>query len=166
VAADRMLGEPGDNAVRALEAAVDMAAAAACAEAVGIASTVLDMTVAYLKVRKQFGVPIGSFQVLQHRAVDMFVEVELMRSTAILASVKADDADPEERRRAVSIAKAQLAVGGKLVVQQAVQLHGGIGITDEHDVGLYFKRMTALSALYGDEEHHLARYAARPAFGV
>jgi alkylation response protein AidB-like acyl-CoA dehydrogenase len=164
VAADKLLGEPGEKAVHALEAALDMAAAAACAEAVGIASTVLDMTVAYLKARKQFGVPIGSFQVLQHRAVDMFVEVELLRSTAILAAVKADEPDREERRRAVSIAKAQLAVGGKLVVQQAVQLHGGIGITDEHDVGLYFKRMTALAALYGDEEHHLARYASRPAF--
>jgi len=166
VGADAMLGEPGEKAALALEAALDLGAAAACAEGLGIASTVLDMTVAYLKTRKQFGAPIGTFQALQHRAVDMFVEVELLRSTGILASVRADDADAEERRRAISIAKAQLAVGGKFVVQQAIQLHGGIGITDEHDVGLYFKRMCVLNASYGDEEHHLGRYASRPAFAA
>ena len=164
VDADALLGELGEKAARALDAAMDFGAAAACAEGLGIASTVLDMTVAYLKTRKQFGVPIGSFQALQHRAVDMFVEVELLRSTMILAAIKADDENAEERKRAISIAKAQLAVGGKLVVQQAVQLHGGIGITDEHDVGLYFKRMSVLNASYGDEEHHLSRYTSRPAF--
>ena len=164
VAADALLGEPGEKSALALEAAIDMGAAAACAEGLGIASTVLDMTVAYLKTRKQFGAAIGTFQALQHRAVDMFVEVELLRSTMILAAIKADDDNAEERKRAISIAKAQLAVGGKLVVQQAVQLHGGIGITDEHDVGLYFKRMSVLNASYGDEEHHLSRYTSRPAF--
>jgi alkylation response protein AidB-like acyl-CoA dehydrogenase len=169
VGADALIGEPGAKTVAALEAAVDLAAAAACAEGLGIARTVLDMTVAYMKQRKQFGVPIGSFQALQHRAVDMFVEVELLQSTSILASVKADadlfgGGDAEERKRAVSIAKAQLAVGGKHVVQQAIQLHGGVGVTDEHDVGLYFKRMTVLNASYGDEEHHLGRYASRAAF--
>ncbi len=171
VGADALLGEPGEKAAQALEAALDLAAAAACAEGLGIASTVLDMTVAYLKTRKQFGVPIGSFQVLQHAAVDMFVEVELLRSTGILAAVRADadahgQGDVEERKRAISIAKAQLAVGGKRVVQQAVQLHGGIGITDEHDIGLYFKRMSVLNASYGDEEHHLSRYTARAAFAA
>ena len=164
VAADALLGEPGEKAALALEAAIDMGAAAACAEGLGIASTVLDMTVAYLKTRKQFGAAIGTFQALQHKAVDMFVEVELLRSTMILAAIKADEGDAEERKRAISIAKAQLAVGGKLVVQQAVQLHGGIGITDEHDVGLYFKRMSVLNASYGDEEHHLSRYTSRAAF--
>ena len=166
VGADALLGEPGEKAAQALDAALDLGAAAACAEGLGIASTVLDMTVAYLKTRKQFGVPIGSFQALQHRAVDMFVEVELLKSTCILAAVRADEPDVEERRRAISIAKAQLAVGGKFVVQQAVQLHGGVGITDEHDVGLYFKRMSVLNASYGDEEHHLARYTSRPAFAA
>jgi alkylation response protein AidB-like acyl-CoA dehydrogenase len=111
-------------------------------------------------------VPIGSFQALQHRAVDMFVEVELLRSTMILAAIKADDESAEERKRAISIAKAQLAVGGKLVVQQAIQLHGGVGVTDEHDVGLYFKRMNVLNASYGDEEFHLERYVSRPAFAA
>lgn len=164
VGSDALLGEPGERAALALDAAIDLGAAAACAEGVGIASTVLDMTVAYLKTRKQFGAPIGSFQALQHRAVDMFVEVELLRSMAMLAAVKADDGNADERRRAISLSKAQLAVGGKFVVQQAIQLHGGVGITDEHDVGLYFKRMCVLNASYGDEEHHLARYASRPAF--
>ncbi len=164
VGADALLGEPGEKASRALDAAIDLGAAAACAEGLGIASAVLDMTTAYLKTRKQFGAPIGTFQVLQHRAVDMFVEVELLKSTCILAAIKADDPDAEERKRAISISKAQLATGGKFVVQQAIQLHGGVGITDEHDVGLYFKRMTVLNASYGDEEFHLARYASRPAF--
>ena len=166
VPGDALLGEPGEKSAEALDAALDFAAAAACAEGLGIASTVLDMTVAYLKTRKQFGVPIGTFQALQHKAVDMFVEVELLRSTGILAAVRADERDVEERKRAISIAKAQLAVGGKHVVQQAVQLHGGIGVTDEHDIGLYFKRMSVLNASYGDEEHHLSRYTARAAFAA
>lgn len=158
-----LLGAEG-GALPAIEAALDLAAAGACAEGFGIASTVLWMTVNYLQVRKQFNVPIGSFQVLQHRSVDMFVETELLKSTAILAGLKADEADVNERRRAVSIAKAQLAAGGKKVLESAVQLHGGIGITDEHDVGLYFKRMSVLNALFGDEEYHLARYASLPSF--
>ena len=118
------------------------------------------MTTSYLKVRKQFGVAIGTFQVLQHRAVDMFVQTQLLESTAILAAVKADEDDADARRRAVSIAKARLTVGGKQVTQQSVQLHGGIGITDEADIGLYFKRMHVLNALFGDEDFHLARVAA------
>lgn len=165
VPADGLLGDEGSG-LAALEAALDLAAAGACAEGFGIASTVLWMTVNYLQVRKQFNVPIGSFQALQHRSVDMFVETELLKSTAILAGLKAQDDDVEERRRAISIAKAQLAVGGKQVVESAVQLHGGIGITDEHDVGLYFKRMSVLNALFGDEAHHLARFSSLPSFEV
>jgi len=163
VPAEDLLGAEGAG-LPALEAALDLAAAGACAEGFGIASKVLEMTSAYLQVRKQFNVPIGSFPVLQHRAVHMVVETELLKSTAMLACVKADDADVNERRRAVSIGKAQLSLGGKVVVQSAVQLHGGVGITDEHDVGLYFKRMSVLNALFGDEEHHLARYASLPSF--
>jgi alkylation response protein AidB-like acyl-CoA dehydrogenase len=163
VGGEQLLGAEG-GALPAIESALDLAAAGACAEGFGIASAVLWMTVNYLQVRKQFNVPIGSFQALQHRAVDMFVETELLKSTAILACLKADDADPNERRRAVSVAKAQLAAGGKKVLESAIQLHGGIGITDEHDVGLYFKRMSVLNALFGDEEHHLARYASLPSF--
>ena len=121
------------------------------------------MTTEYLRTREQFGVKIGTFQALQHRAVDMFVETEL-------AQVDVDPRrDPGRRRRRgraaaprSRAAKVQLAVSGRFVTQQAIQLHGGIGVTDEHDVGLYFKRMHVLNTLFGDEEHHLARFAARP----
>lgn len=162
VGEDRRLA--AGDAAAALEWTMDLAAAAACAEGLGIARTVLEMTTSYLKVRKQFGVPIGTFQVLQHRSVDMFVQTQLLESTAILAAVRADEEDVDERRRAVSIAKARLTVGGKYVTQQSVQLHGGIGITDEHDIGLYFKRMQVLATLFGDEEHHVRRFASRPQF--
>jgi alkylation response protein AidB-like acyl-CoA dehydrogenase len=162
-AGDRLLGAEGKGGP-ALDEALDVGAAAACAEGVGIMRTVLAMTTEYLRTREQFGVKIGTFQALQHRAVDMFVETELCRSTAILAGIKVDDPDETERRGAVSAAKVQLSMGGKLVTQQAIQLHGGIGITDEHDVGLYFKRMHVLNSLFGDEEHHLERFAALPTF--
>ncbi len=160
---DRRLAGHG-NATDALDWVIDQAATAACAEGLGIMQTVLRMTVEYLRTREQFGVKIGSFQALQHRAVDMFVEVELCRSTAILAAIKAGDADTVERMGAISVAKAQLGTGGKYVVQQAIQLHGGIGVTDEHDVGLYFKRMQVLNSLFGDEEHHVTRFGALPSF--
>jgi alkylation response protein AidB-like acyl-CoA dehydrogenase len=126
----------------------------------------LDMTLSHLKERKQFGVPIGSFQVLQHRAVDMFVEVQLLRSMSVLATVHADAEDDGLRRRSVSAAKAKLGSSGRLVSQQAIQLHGGIGITDEHDIGLYFKRMLALNAVLGDEAHHVERLASLPGFAA
>lgn len=163
VAKARLLGSEGQGTA-ALETALDHGAAGACAEGYGLALTMLEMTNGYVKTRKQFGVPIGSFQVLQHRLVDMFVRTQLLESTSILASLKVSDADVEERKRAISIAKFQLAVGGKYVAQQAIQLHGGIGITDEADVGLYFKRMYVLNALFGDEEHHLGRFIRRPGF--
>jgi alkylation response protein AidB-like acyl-CoA dehydrogenase len=128
--------------------------------------TVLAMTRDYLCTREQFGVKIGTFQALQHRCVDMFIETELARSASMMASIKADDPDETERKAAISAAKVQLAVSGRFVTQQAIQLHGGIGVTDEHDVGLYFKRMHVLSTLFGDEEHHLARFASLPTFTV
>jgi alkylation response protein AidB-like acyl-CoA dehydrogenase len=163
VGEDRLLGSEG-GARAALEEALDLGAAGACAEGAGITRTVLMMTTDYLRTREQFGVKIGSFQALQHRAVDMFVETELCKSTMILAAIRATDPDPVERMSAVSAAKVQLAVGGKYVTQQATQLHGGIGVTDEHDVGLYFKRMHILNTIFGDEEHHVARYARLPSF--
>ncbi|HWM84712.1 MAG TPA: acyl-CoA dehydrogenase family protein [Kofleriaceae bacterium] len=159
VGADRLLGEKGE-AVSLVEDVLDVAAAAGCAESVGIAQAVLAMTVEYLKTREQFGVKIGTFQVLQHRAVEMFVETELLRSHSIEASLRIDEGEEEERRRAVSAAVVQLATGGRFVVRQGIQLHGGIGCTDEHDIGLYFKRLQILGALFGDEDHHLARFAA------
>jgi alkylation response protein AidB-like acyl-CoA dehydrogenase len=163
VGADRLLGTEG-AAGPAFERAMDLGAAAACAEGVGIMQTVLAMTRDYLGTREQFGVKIGTFQALQHRCVDMFVETELARSTSMMASIKVDDPDEVERKSAISAAKVQLAVSGKFVTQWAIQLHGGIGVTDEHDVGLYFKRMHVLNTLFGDEEHHLARFASLPSF--
>lgn len=163
VPANRRLGADG-TALPVLENVIDLAAAAACAEGYGIMKTVLAMTLDYLKTREQFGAKVGTFQALQHRAVDMFIETELAKSTAIMAAIKADDSDTEERQRAISAAKAQMAVGGKFVTQQAIQLHGGIGVTDEHDIGLYFKRMHALNTLFGDESYHVARYMKLPSF--
>lgn len=163
VPASEVVGEVG-GAAADLEWLMDLGAAGACAEASGILRTVLHMTVEYLKTREQFGTKIGAFQALQHRAVDMFVETELQKSTAILAMIKASDPDPGERMRAISVAKVQLATSGKFVTQQAIQLHGGIGVTDEHDVGLYFKRIHTLCALFGDEEHHVARFSRLPSF--
>jgi alkylation response protein AidB-like acyl-CoA dehydrogenase len=161
VASDRLLTDDG---AAQLERAMDLGAAAACAEGYGVMKTALETTVDYLRTREQFGVKIGSFQALQHRAVDMFVETELARSLAIQAAIRADEADAAERRRAVSAAKAHMTVSGKYVTQQAIQLHGGIGITDEADIGLYFKRMHVLATLWGDEEHHVRRFAAMPSF--
>lgn len=161
---ERRLGDPGESSIAILEHVLDYGAAAACAEGLGVCQATLDMTVAHLKERKQFNVPIGSFQVLQHRAVDMFVEVELMRSMSILASLAVHDDDPVARKRAVSAAKVKLSTGGRAVTRESLQLHGGIGITDEHDSGLYFKRMLVLDTLFGDEVHHVERFASLPSF--
>lgn len=164
---DRLLGDPtaGEPALRR---AFERAAVGACAEGVGVMGASLEMTVDYLETREQFGRKIGAFQALQHRCVDMFVECELMRSAALEAAIRCDGAahgpDAEQRVAAISSAKLQLDRGGRFVTQQAIQLHGGIGITDEHDIGLFFKRMHALNTLYGDEAHHIARFADRAAF--
>lgn len=163
VGEEQRLGAEG-GARPALEHAMDLGAAAACAEGLGVVATALAMTVDYLKTREQFGVKIGTFQALQHRAVDMFVEVELCRSMMILAALKVDDPDEAERMSAVSAAKVQLAWGGRQVTQQSIQLHGGIGVTNEHDIGLYFKRMHVLNTLFGDEEMHVARFGRLPTF--
>ena len=157
------LGEEGEGAA-VLDRTMDYAAAAAVAEGVGIATTMLRMTLDYLGTREQFGVKIGSFQALQHRAVDMYAETELLRSISMASMVRADENDAQARRADISAAKYQLATGGIWVAQQSLQLHGGIGVTDEHDIGLYFKRMYALNALFGDQEHHTARFATDPAF--
>lgn len=159
----RLLGEAG-TALPSLERALDYAAAAACAEGAGIMQTVLSMTRDYLCEREQFGQKIGSFQALQHRLVDMFVETQLAKSSAIFAMIKADEADPSERMRAISAAKVQLSLSGGFVVRQGTQLHGGIGVTDEHDIGLYFKRMHSLSTLFGDETFHTRRFSSLPSF--
>jgi alkylation response protein AidB-like acyl-CoA dehydrogenase len=154
---DRLLGEEG-RALPHLEWAIDRGAAAACAEGQGAVQELFDRTVAYLRQRVQFGVPIGSFQALQHRAADMYAETELCRSTMILAAIQADNEDEDERKADVSAAKAQLARGGWFVQENAIQLFGGIGVTDEQDEGLFFKRLRVLQGLFGDADWHVARY--------
>jgi len=163
VGKDALIGEEG-AATPILERAQDYGAAAACCEGSGINQATLSMTREYLCEREQFGVKIGTFQALQHRLVDMFVQVELCKSTAILAMLRADSSDEVDRKRSISAAKKQLSTGGFFVTRQGIQLHGGIGVTDEHNVGLYFKRMQALCALYGDEAHHIDRFSTLPSF--
>jgi alkylation response protein AidB-like acyl-CoA dehydrogenase len=152
-----LLGTLGE-AVPALEWAIDRAAAAACAEGQGLLDEMFRRTVDYLKEREQFGAKIGSFQALQHRAADMFAELELCRGAMILAAIKADSEEPEERMAEVSAAKLQLTDGGWFIQENAIQLHGGVGVTDEQDVGLYFKRLRVLQSLFGDADHHVERF--------
>ncbi|NQZ98866.1 MAG: acyl-CoA dehydrogenase family protein [Myxococcales bacterium] len=163
VSADRLLGAQGE-ALSHLEWAMDRGAAAACAEGQGQIQELFDHSVAYLKERKQFGVPIGSFQALQHRAADMFAEVELCKSTMILAAILVDSEDPEERMAEISAAKLQLSDGGWFVQKNAIQLLGGIGVTDEQDEGLLFKRLRVLQGLFGDADHHVERFQTREGF--
>jgi len=139
-----------------IERVVDEAIAALCAEAVGAMAAMHEATVDYLKTRRQFGVPIGSFQVLQHRSVDMLVALEQARSMALLATMMVEDPSRGERHRLIAAAKVQIGRSGKLVGQQAIQLHGGIGMTMEYKVGHYFKRVTAIDTTFGDADHHLA----------
>jgi len=144
-----------------LEETVDFASALLCAEAVGALQFACDTTLEYLKTRKQFGVPIGTFQALQHRIVDMYISLEQARSMACLAASRADSAgDPRERARAISAAKIRVADAARHVSQEAVQLHGGMGMSEELKVSHTFRRLTVLAREYGDVDHHLARYAA------
>jgi hypothetical protein len=144
----------------ALEQAVDIGIAAHCAEAVGVMDMTMAVTIDYLNTRKQFGVPIASFQALRHRAADMKMQLELARSMSYYATLKLA-APPEERRRAIARAKVQLGQAMRFVGQQAIQLHGGIGMTDEYIVSHYFKRLTQLELTYGDTLHHLGEVSAR-----
>jgi pimeloyl-CoA dehydrogenase small subunit len=148
-----------DNALPVVEHVIDEAIAALCAEAVGAMQSMQDLTLEYLKTRKQFGRPIGSFQVLQHRSVDMLVAVEQARSMAMFAAVMAAEENPIERRKAISAAKVQIGRSGRHVGQEAIQLHGGIGMTNEYAVGHYFKRVTMIDQLYGDADTHLSYLA-------
>lgn len=165
VSADALLGGEGE-AIADIEWAVDRGAAAACAEAQGCLSELLTRTVEYLKERKQFGRPIGSFQALQHRAADMFAEVQLCQGSMYLAAISADDDDVATRQAEISVAKNQLTKGGRFVQENAVQLFGGIAITDEQDTGLFFKRVRVLQGLFGDSDYHVARFEGLPGFEV
>jgi pimeloyl-CoA dehydrogenase small subunit len=156
VGADAAIGDP-ENALPLIEAVVDDARIALCAEAVGAMDESLKATVEYLKTRTQFGVPIGSFQVLQHRAADMFVAVEQARSMAMFATMASDFDEPKERATAVSAAKVQIGKSLKFVGEQSIQLHGGIGMTMEAKIGHYFKRLTMIESTFGDSDYHLRR---------
>jgi pimeloyl-CoA dehydrogenase small subunit len=158
VAKSALIGEAGE-AWPIIRRVVDNGIAGICAEAVGVMTRAHEITVEYLKVRKQFGVPIGSFQALQHRAVDMLVMIEQARSMAMYAAMKSHEPSEAERVTALSAAKVQIGRSGQFVGEQAIQLHGGIGITEECQVGHYYRRLTMLDILFGDAAHHLAQLA-------
>jgi len=147
-----------DGAFSDIEYVIDAASAAICAEGVGVVTELRDKTVEYLKTRKQFDQPIGNFQVLQHRCVDMFMTEEQMRSLSYLAAIKVGEGDITDRTKSVSAAKVYLGDARAIVGEQAAQLHGGIGVTDELDVAHYVKRLTMMNALFGDRDYHLQRF--------
>ncbi len=144
----------------ALEHAVDIGIAATCAEAVGVMDKTMDVTVEYMNTRKQFGVALSTFQALRHRVADMKMQLELARSMSYYASLKLN-APTDERRRAMARAKYQLGVSMRYIGQQSVQLHGGIGVTDEYIGSHYFKKLTALELAFGDTLHHLGEVSER-----
>ena len=158
--ADALLGAAGGGQAT-LEEALDFATALLCADAVGAMKFANDTTLEYLKTRKQFGMPIGAFQALQHRMVDMFIECEQARSMAILAACRIDSvSDAKERMRAVSAAKVRIADAARKISQEAIQLHGGMGMSEEMKVSHTFRRLTTIAQRFGDADHHLERYAA------
>jgi alkylation response protein AidB-like acyl-CoA dehydrogenase len=151
---------PEGEALTAVEAALDIGLAALCADAVGVMQAMVDATVEYVRVRQQFGQPIGRFQALQHRIADMLIHLEQARSMSYLAALRCTAKDVGERRRALSAAKAVIGQAGRFVGQQSVQLHGGMGMTDELKISHLFKRLSAAQIMFGDSDAHLQRYAA------
>ena len=158
VSIDDVLGEE-NNGAALLEEVLDRAQIAISAEMLGNASQAFDITLEYLKERKQFGAVIGSFQALQHRAAEMYSELELTKSSVIAACVAADEQSNDLRRMA-SLAKFKAGETNHLVTNEAVQMHGGVGVTDEYDVGLYLKRARVTEQIFGNSEYHLDRYAS------
>jgi len=157
---EALLGPEGE-AFPALSAAWDLGIAALCAEAVGALEAIFQLTVEYTKTRKQFEVPISHFQALQHRMVDMLIHVEQAKSMGYLAAMRCDERDAAVRGRAISAAKVRIGQACRSVGQEAIQLHGGMGVTDEMSVSHYFKRLTAIELSLGDTEHHLEKFARR-----
>jgi alkylation response protein AidB-like acyl-CoA dehydrogenase len=158
---EKVKAEPLAGGLALIEEVTDFATALVCAEAVGAMKFACDTTLEYLKTRKQFGVPIGTFQALQHRIVDMYISCEQARSMACLACSKADQAENARgRARAISAAKIKIADNARHVSQEAVQLHGGMGMSEELKVSHTFRRLTVLAREFGDADHHLARFAA------
>ena len=156
--ADALMGQ-ADNGLPLVEQVVDEGIAALSAEAIGAMKVLNDTTVEYCKTRKQFGVPIGKFQVLQHRMVDMFMNYEQSVSITYMVTLKLNESEAE-RKKAASAAKVQIGKAGRFIGQNAVQLHGGMGMTDELNVGHYFKRLTMIDTMFGNVDHHLKRYAS------
>ena len=151
---------PAGAAIDALEHAIDVGIAALCAEAVGAMDKLVEITVEYMNTRKQFGVTIATFQALKHRIADVKMQLELARSMSYFATLKLGDA-PDARRLAISQAKYQLGESMRFVGQQCIQLHGGIGVTDEYIASHYFKRLTVMEMTFGDTLHHLGEVSAR-----
>lgn len=143
-----------DGGIEPLEYAVDVGLVALCAEAVGCMEQLIAVTAEYLRTRRQFGRAIGTFQALQHRVAEMTVATEQARSAALMAAARVEDPDRAQRRKAISAAKALVGRSGRTVGQLAVQLHGGMGMTDELAVGHYFKRLTCIDKTWGDSDHH------------
>jgi alkylation response protein AidB-like acyl-CoA dehydrogenase len=160
VPAGALIGSAG-SALSTIEGALDAGVAALCAEAVGAMWSLHDMTLDYIKMRKQFGAAIGSFQAIQHRMVNMYMKCQLAQSMALAGMAALDSSDPAVRRRAVSAAKVQVGRAARQVGEDAIQLHGGIAMTDEYAAGHYFKRLTMIRLMFGDEEYHLRRYLGR-----
>ncbi len=158
VGADAVIGDV-DGALPLIELVADEATAALCAEAVGAMGVAHSMTVEYSRQRKQFGTPIGKFQVLQHRMVDMFMEHQQSISMTYMATLKLGE-DEETRKKAVSAAKVRIGQSGKFVGEESIQIHGGMGMTEELAVGHYFKRLTMINAELGNVDHHMKRYTA------
>ncbi|MDX9996440.1 MAG: acyl-CoA dehydrogenase family protein [Phenylobacterium sp.] len=157
--AEALVGPEG-QALPLVERVVDEAITASCAEACGVLAKLHEGTLEYTKQRKQFGVPISTFQVLQHRMVDMFINVEQSISMTYMATIKVASDDAVERGKAASAAKVQIGKACRFVGQNAIQLHGGMGMTDEMAIGHYFKRATMIESAFGNTDHHLARYEA------
>ena len=156
--AEALIGAEGEG-LALIELVTDEAIAALCAEACGAMKVAHAMTVEYSRQRKQFGVPIGSFQVLQHRMVDMYTAYEQAVSLTYLATLRLGS-DETERKRAVSAAKVGVGQAARLIGQEAVQIHGGNGVTDEYAIGHYFKRLTIFDSEFGNVDHHLKRHVA------
>jgi len=159
IPADALIGPEGEG-LPLVEAVVDEATVAVCGEACGVLRRLHEGTLEYTKQRKQFGQPISQFQVLQHRMVDMFIELEQSISMTYMATIRLSDSDPVARAKAVSAAKVQISRACRFIGQNAIQLHGGMGMTDEMAIGHYFKRATMIERQFGSTDHHLARYEA------
>ena len=158
VSASDLIGEAGDG-YETLSRAIELTTAALCAHAVGMMQSAYQATLDYIKTREQFGVPIGKFQVLQHRLVDMYMALEQARSMVYMVSIDVASSDALTRQKAVSGAKAYVGKCARLIAQDSVQIHGGVGMTEELNVGHYFRNLTLFCNALGSTDYHLKRYA-------